>query len=85
MFKVFTGEHARDPWNLPELTVNPIFHWYLDRAVQNFGSLAGGNPQYLKHKFKDALRDKAEIETIKFKSNGKDVDAYRVTVRAVRQ
>jgi hypothetical protein len=80
VFKVFTGEHARDPWNLPELTVNPIFHWYLDRAVQNFGSLAGGDPQYLKFKFKEALRDKAEIEAIKFKSNGKDVDAYRVTV-----
>lgn len=81
VLKVFTGEHARDPWNLPELTVNPIFHWYLDRAVQNFGSLAGGSPQYLKQKFKDALRDKAEIEAVKFKSNGKDVDAYRVTVR----
>ena len=81
VLKVFTGEHARDPWSLPELTVNPIFHWYLDRAVQNFGSLAGGNPQYLKQKFKDALRDKAEIETVKFNSNGKDVDAFRVTVR----
>lgn len=81
VFKVFTGEHARDPWNLPELTVNPIFHWYLDRAIQNFGQLAGGEPQYLKHKFKEALRENAEVETIKFKANGKDVDAYRVTVQ----
>jgi len=81
VLRVFTGEHARDPWSLPELTVNPIFLWYLDRAVQNFGTLAGGEPQYLKHKFKEALRESAEVEAIKFTSNGKDVDAYRVTVR----
>jgi hypothetical protein len=81
VLKIFTGEQARDPWSLPELTVNPLFHWYLDRAVQNFNSLAGGDPQYLKHRFKEALREKADVEAIKFNSNGKDVDAYRVTVR----
>jgi hypothetical protein len=84
VFKVFSGDFARDPTDLPELTVNPLFHWYLDRAVQNFRSLGGGDAQYLKYRFKEALRDKAEIEAIKFNYNGADVDAYRVSVRPYR-
>jgi hypothetical protein len=80
-FQVFTGERARDLTNWPELTINPIFIWYLDRAVGNFGQLAGGSQPYLKGRFREALREKAEVQTIKFSYNGKDVDAYRVTVQ----
>jgi hypothetical protein len=81
VFKVFTGPGARDPSNWPDLTINPILVFYLDRAVGNYGQLAGGSLPYLKGKFRDALRDKAQIETIKFSYNGKDVDAFRITVR----
>lgn len=81
VFKVFTGDQARDPSNWPDLTINPILVWYLDRAVGNFNRLAGGDQMYLKGKFRAALRDKAEIESIKFSYGGKEVDAYRVTVR----
>src|SRR5262245_48048509 len=28
VFKVFTGDKARDPSNWPDLTINPIFIWY---------------------------------------------------------
>jgi hypothetical protein len=79
-FKVFTNTAARDPSSWPDLTINPIFIWYLDRAVANFGQLAGGNHPYLKQKFREALRDKAAVESVKFNYNGKDVDAYRVTL-----
>jgi hypothetical protein len=80
VFKVFTGDNARDPQNWPELTINPLFVWYLDRAVSTFNQLAGGSPMYLKHKFREALRDKAELEQIKVDYNGKQVDAYKVKV-----
>ncbi len=79
VFQAFTGEQARDPSNWPDLTINPIFIWYLERAVSTFGQLAGGSQQYLKLKFREALKDKAEIEAIKFNYDGKEVNAYRVT------
>ncbi len=79
VFQAFTGEQARDPSNWPDLTINPIFIWYLERAVSTFSQLAGGSQQYLKHKFREALKDKAEIEAVKFNYNGKEVNAYRVT------
>lgn len=80
VFKVFTGELARDPISWPELTINPLFIWYLDRAVGTFNQLAGGNQQYLKVKFKEALRDKAVIEPVKVDYDGKSLDGYKVTV-----
>jgi hypothetical protein len=79
VFKVFTGDNARDPQNWPELTINPLFIWYLDRAVATFNTLAGGNQMYLKHKMREALGS-AVAEEVKADYNGKTVDAYKVTV-----
>lgn len=80
VFKVFTGDHARDPQSWPELTINPLFIWYLDRAVATFNSLAGGNQMYLKHRMREALRDKATMEPVKYDFNGRSVDALKITV-----
>jgi len=79
VFKVFTGDHARDPQRWPDLTINPLFIWYLDRAVATFNSLAGGNQMYLKHKIREALGN-ATAEEIKIDYDGRSVDAYRVTI-----
>ncbi|WP_334146495.1 hypothetical protein [Hyphomicrobium sp.] len=79
VFKVFTGDNARDPQNWPELTINPLFIWYLDRSVATFNALAGGNQMYLKHKMREALGN-ATAEEIKTDYNGTQVDAYKVTV-----
>lgn len=81
VFHVFTGDQARDPQNWPDLTINPLFIWYLDRAVTNFRYLAGGDNRYLKRKFQMALRDTARVENIKYEFDGKTIDAQRVTVR----
>lgn len=81
VFHVFSGEEARDPQNWPDLTINPLFIWYLDRAVTNFRYLAGGDSRYLKHKFQAALRDRAKVEEIKYDLRGKSIDAFKVTVR----
>ena len=74
VFKVFTGDNARDPQNWPDLTINPLFIWYLDRAVSTFNSLAGGSHMYLKHKIREALAN-AEAEPIKVDYDGKPIDA----------
>ncbi len=79
VFKVFTGDNARDPQNWPELTINPLFIWYLDRSVSTFNSLAGGSHMYLKHKIREALGN-ATAEEVKAEYGGKTVDAYRISV-----
>ncbi len=78
--KVFTGERARDPEVVPDLTGNPVLVFFLDRSVNNFSSLAGGNRNYLKGKFRDGLREKAKIEAAKITFNGKAVDGWRIKV-----
>lgn len=80
VLKIFTGDSARDPQNYPDMTINPLFAWYLNRAVNTFNSLAGGSPMYLKHMLRSSFRDKAHLEEIKFDYNGKQVDAFKVSV-----
>lgn len=79
VFRVFTGDQARDPQNWSDLTINPIFIWYLDRAVVTFNSLAGGNQMYLKHKIREALGE-ATAEAVKIDYAGRTVDAYKVSI-----
>lgn len=80
VFKIFTGSNARDPQNWPDLTINPLFVWYLDRAVDTFNMLAGGHRMYAKYKIREALRDKGRVEETTIMYNGKEVPAYKVTV-----
>lgn len=80
VFKVFSGQFARDPQSWPELSINPLFIWYLDRSVATFRSLAGGNQMYLKGQFRSALGNKAKVEKTKVTFNGKEIDGYKVTV-----
>lgn len=79
VFRVFTGGNARDPQNWPELTINPLFVWYLDRSVATFNSLAGGSQMYLKHKMRQALGE-ATAEDVKVDYNGKQIDAQKITI-----
>ncbi len=79
IFKVFTGDNARDPQDWPDLTINPLFIWYLDRAVSTFNSLAGGNHMYLKHKMREALGN-ATAEEVKVDYDGKSVDALKIEI-----
>ena len=81
VFKVFTGEQAREPTTFPDLSINPIMVWYFERSVNTFSSLAGGNYNYLKKKLIDELQKSAEVEAIKFDYNGKSIDALRIAIR----
>lgn len=79
VFKVFTGDNARDPQNWPELTINPLFIWYLDRTVSTINALAGGSQMYFKHKIREALGN-AKAEEIKVDYEGQQVDGYKLSV-----
>ena len=80
MVKVFTGERAREPQPIDDLTGNPILVVFLDRAVSSYMSVAGGKVSYLKDKFRTALRDRATVDPVKIKLGDKTVDGYRVSV-----
>lgn len=77
---IFSGDRGRDTRSLAGMTANPILVFYLDRAVSNFATLAGGSKGYLKNRFRLALRTTAKIEPAKIEYNGKVVDGYHVWV-----
>jgi hypothetical protein len=78
--KVFTGDRARDPQPIDDLTGNPILVVFLDRSIATYMSVAGGKPAYLKDKFRSAMRERATVEPAKIKIGGKTVDGQKVTV-----
>ena len=79
--KVFSGERARDPQPIDELTGNPLLVVFLDRAVSSYMAVAGGKVAYLKDKFRTALRERATVAPIKVKLAGNVVDAYKISVQ----
>lgn len=78
--QVFHGDRARPMESLPDMTGNPILIFFLDRAVNNLTSLAGGNRMYFKGKFRDGLREKAKVEPVKVDYAGGKVDGFKITV-----
>lgn len=78
--KVFSGERARDPQPIDELTGNPVLVVFLDRAIASYMSVAGGKVAYLKDKFRSALRERSTVEEVKVKLGEKTVDAFKVSV-----
>lgn len=80
VMSVFTGERAREPLPVPDMTGNPLLVLFLDRAVNNYHSLAGGAHPYIKQQLRAALRDKAKVEPVKLDYAGKTVDAFRISV-----
>ena len=80
LVKVFSGDRAREPQPIDELTGNPVLVVFLDRAVSSYMSVAGGKTPYLKDKFRTALRERATVDQVKVKLGDKTVDAHRVSV-----
>lgn len=77
---VFTGDRQRPIQNYEDLTINPVFVWFLDKCVENYRLLSGGNQPYLKGRFRDAFIDKAKIEPVKLDFAGKSVEGYTITM-----
>lgn len=78
-FKVFSGEHAREPFKDHDRIGNPLLLWYLDRSVNSYRGLAGGSLTYVKSRFMQALKN-ATAEPTKVDVAGNSVDAYRLTL-----
>ncbi len=77
---VFTGERQRPVQNFDGLSINPAFVWFLDKCVENYRLVSGGNQAYLKGRLRDAFHDKATIEAVKTDYNGKSVDGHKITL-----
>jgi hypothetical protein len=80
VIKVFSGDRARDPQVIDDLTSNPVLVVFLDRAIASYMSIAGGKVPYLKDKFRTAMRERSTVEPVKVKFDGKTLDAHRVTL-----
>lgn len=78
--KIFSGERARDPHPITDMTGNPVLVVFLDRAVASYMAVAGGKVAYLKDKFRTALRERSTIEPVKIKLGDKTFDGHRVSV-----
>ena len=78
--RVFTGERARDPQPIEDLTGNPILVVFLDRAIASYMAVAGGKVAYLKDKFRTALRERATVEPVHVKFGDKTVDAFQISI-----
>lgn len=78
--KVFTGDRARDPFETPGMTGNPLLIWYLNRCVASYGKVAGGSSMYLKGKIRKALGDQAKVEAVQLDLDGKSVGGHKITV-----
>lgn len=79
--RVFTGHRGRDVRTFTGLSINPILVFYLDRAVVNFATLAGGNRAYHKNRFRIAMRTKDGLFPTTFQYKGKTVKGYRLAIR----
>jgi hypothetical protein len=79
--RVFTGDRGREARTITGLSGNPILVFYLDRAVANFATLAGGNRAYHKNRFRIAMRTKDGLFPTTFKYKGKAVNGYKLAIR----
>jgi hypothetical protein len=79
--QIYTGEHARELQKLPGLTINPVFLVYFNQGVNTFHQLAGGQQPYLTRVFSAGFKDKAKVEPVKVTYQGKEINAYRITMQ----
>jgi hypothetical protein len=77
--QIYTGARARDLQNLEKFSINPVFAVYFSQAVSTFNQLAGGQTNYLQKSFSDGWL-KAKVEPIKVGYNGKQIDAFRISM-----
>lgn len=77
--QIYTGDRARDLQKLEKFSINPVFAVFFSQAVSTFNQLAGGQVNYLQSVFSNGWL-KAKVEPIKVTYNGKEVDAYRISM-----
>ncbi|MFA5900252.1 MAG: hypothetical protein WC829_14200 [Hyphomicrobium sp.] len=77
--QIYTGERARDLQKLQKFSINPVFAVFFSQAVSTFNQLAGGQVNYLQNSFSNGWL-KAKVEPIKVTYDGKQIDAYHISM-----
>lgn len=77
--QIYTGDRARDLQKLEKFSINPVFAVFFSQAVSTFNQLAGGQVNYLQRSFSDGWL-KAKVEPVKVTYDGKQVDAYHISM-----
>ncbi|CAN1724961.1 DUF3108 domain-containing protein [Hyphomicrobium sp. 1Nfss2.1] len=77
--QIYSGDRARDLQKLQKFSINPVFAVFFSQAVSTFNQLAGGQVNYLQSAFSNGWLQ-AKVEPIKVTYNGKEIDAYRISM-----
>lgn len=77
--QIYTGDRARDLQRLEKFSINPVFAVFFSQAINTFNQLAGGQVNYLQSVFSNGWL-KAKVEPIKVTYDGKQVDAFHISM-----
>jgi hypothetical protein len=77
---VFTGDRQRPVQNYDEMTINPVFVWFLDKCIENFRLVSGGKQPYLKGRMSESFVTQAKLEDVEVDFGGKKVSGQKVTI-----
>ncbi len=78
--QIYSGESARDPQRITDMTGNPLLVVYLDNAVAHFKELAGGDRAYLKNTFSKHIGQSAKLEPVTITYKGAQIAGYKMAV-----
>ena len=77
----FSGPNKKNfPPIEEEVKSNPVLLYFLERDVSEMQRLTGGKPPYFRKRIRIALADHAEVHTVKFVFDGKEVDGKEIKI-----
>jgi hypothetical protein len=78
---IFSGPRGRKIGPLPNTTGNPAVMIVLEQDTFDLQRALGGMPAYFRNAIRRALRDKAEVQSVKVAFEGAEIDAKRITIK----
>lgn len=81
LVNIYTGDRAREPQQITDMTGNPLLVIYLDNAVAHFIELGGGDRAYMKNSFSRRLGSDAKMTPVTIDYNGQKVPGKKVTIQ----
>ena len=75
-----SGEHRENFPPVEGATGNPVLMYFLERDIREMQRLTGGNWRYFQKRIRLALADKAQIKSVDFLHEGKQVTGQEVRI-----
>lgn len=75
-----SGDHRKEFPPVEGALGNPVVMYFLERDIQEMQRLTGGNWRYFQKRIRLALADKAQIRSVDFKHDGKQVRGQEVRI-----